>query len=200
MTSQVVFEKKFIRNNYLRKRIALQEDDVRTCSDKVCKQLGYLDVLKVVNEFVFYYPFQNEVDLLSTAKELLDRGKQVFFPKYLKDQKKYVLARIHDLENDFVLGKYGIPEPIENIRFFEPDDLKNPVWFIPGVAFDRDGNRLGRGGGYYDRFLSRVNGYYVAVAYDWQLIDEVPSEKHDAKIDALVTDSEVLIFIEKDFL
>ncbi len=198
-TDPVVYEKKFVRNNYLRKRIALTEEDVEAGSDQVCAQLRRLDAVQDASRFVFYYPFQNEIDLLPLAEELLGEGRQIFFPKYLPDQKKYVLARIQDLENDFVPGKYGIPEPIEYTEFYEPKDLKNPVWFVPGVAFDHEGNRLGRGGGYYDRFLTGMYGFFIAVAYHWQLLDKVPHERHDAKVDALATDQELLIFIEKDF-
>jgi 5-formyltetrahydrofolate cyclo-ligase len=88
---------------------------------------------------------------------------------------------------------------VETSEVYDATELQDAVWFVPGLGFDNRGNRLGRGGGYYDRFLHRQSGFFVAVAYDWQLLDSIPYEAHDAKIDALVTDKDQLIFIEKDF-
>ena len=63
---------------------------------------------------------------------------------------------------------------------------------VPGVAFDRTGNRLGRGGGYYDRFLSGFQGVTAAVAFSFQLLDQIPIEKHDIPVDLVVTPQNIL--------
>jgi len=199
MADTVVYDKRFVRNNLARKRLSLTEAEVEAASEKICNRLSHLDALKVLDSCVFYYPFQNEVNLLPLALEMLEEGKKVYFPKYVPEDEKYVFARVYHLEDDFAAGKYGIPEPVETSDVYSSSDLQEAVWFVPGLGFDDKGNRLGRGGGYYDRFLHFNPGLSVAVGYDWQLLDSIPCEAHDAKVDALVTDKDQLIFIEKDF-
>lgn len=199
MADTVVYDKKFVRNNLARRRLALSEVEVEESSERICGRLRHLDALKVLDNCVFYYPFQNEVNLLPLAEELLEQGKKIYFPKYIPEDEQYVFARIYHLEDDFIEGKYGIPEPVETSELYNSSDLPDAVWFVPGLGFDNKGNRLGRGGGYYDRFLHFSSGLSVAVGYDWQLLDSVPYEAHDAKVDVLVTEKDQLIFIEKGF-
>lgn len=94
---------------------------------------------------------------------------------------------------ELATGRFGILEP--------PAAAPEPpggwdIILVPGVAFDRKGGRLGRGAGYYDRFLSRHNdALQVGVCFDGQLVPEVPCEPHDLRLDALITPSELLVFI-----
>ena len=84
---------------------------------------------------------------------------------------------------------YGIQEPISPILI--PSDLIN-VMAVPGVAFDRRGNRLGRGGGYYDRLLNNFCGYAVAVAFDFQVLPKIPYESHDIPVNEIVTETKLI--------
>ena len=92
-------------------------------------------------------------------------------------------------------GKFNIPEPTT-----DPYTGKIDLILLPGVAFDLKGNRLGRGGGYYDRYLSQIDKdtILVGVGYDFQMIEEVPSGKHDKKMDYVVTPTAGIIKIKKD--
>jgi len=168
-----------------RKQLTTQQVDEH--SRLICQQIVSGELLKLSNDFILYYPFQNEVDLLPLAEVLINAGKDIYFPRYDKVKKRYDLAKIESLSTDFVKGKFGIMEPIATAKSFEKDSLK-ATWFIPGVAFDQNGNRLGRGGGYYDRFLNKTDGMFVGVAHQVQLVDSVPSEEHDMKMDWLVTE------------
>ena len=92
------------------------------------------------------------------------------------------------------MGAFNILTVKKNLRkLIEPAQID--VVIVPGVAFDKCGNRLGLGGGYYDRFLSEaVNAKKIAFAYDFQLIDNLPNEAHDAKVDAVLTVERFLKF------
>jgi 5-formyltetrahydrofolate cyclo-ligase len=89
-------------------------------------------------------------------------------------------------------ARFGLLEPERDVGLMvEPDDLDLVI--VPGVAFDRRGNRLGFGGGYYDRFFERCNATRVGLAYAFQVVDDIPAEDHDVKIDWLVTEDEVIL-------
>lgn len=98
-----------------------------------------------------------------------------------------VFIKINSLEN-LVTSSYGILEPVGDKSNFNVDNLGLIV--MPGLAFDKQGNRLGYGGGYYDKFLSsnKIDNKKIALAYDFQVLDKVPSEKHDIKIDSIITE------------
>ena len=64
---------------------------------------------------------------------------------------------------------------------------------VPGLAFDKSGARLGRGRGFYDRFLAGITGFRVGVCFDWQLVESVPVEAHDIRMDAVVTPSQIIV-------
>ena len=93
---------------------------------------------------------------------------------------------------DLVVGDFGIMTVRQDCRtFVEFNDIDCII--VPGAAFDRKGNRLGLGGGYYDRFLKRVpNAKRIALAFDYQLIESVPAESHDTKMNIIITESETI--------
>ncbi len=86
-------------------------------------------------------------------------------------------------------GAYGILEPVEGAGIDrEALCSSGLLWLIPGVAFDLRGNRLGRGGGYYDRLLAGAEGTRVGVAFEWQLVQEIPTAGHDVRVHGIVTE------------
>jgi 5-formyltetrahydrofolate cyclo-ligase len=76
-----------------------------------------------------------------------------------------------------------------------PEDLSSAVdaFIIPGLAFDGSGNRLGRGGGFYDRMLANYNGYKIAIGYDFQIVGEVPRQDHDVIMDLIITEKRIIV-------
>jgi 5-formyltetrahydrofolate cyclo-ligase len=86
-----------------------------------------------------------------------------------------------------VPGAFRIPEPPADLPLVSPDEVD--LWLIPGLAFDRRGNRLGRGAGHYDRVLAGTRGRKVGIAWDFQVVEDIPAEAHDVPMDALVTDA-----------
>ena len=99
-----------------------------------------------------------------------------------------ILSYINDW-NDLSTGAYGILEPRE-IKIALPEDIQ--VAIIPGIAFDKKGYRIGYGKGYFDRLLPKMNALKIALAFDFQLLDELPREKHDVKMDMIITDKRIL--------
>jgi 5-formyltetrahydrofolate cyclo-ligase len=188
--NEILANKKKLREELTRVRESLTTKRCQDNSLHICDQILKSSFIEDGENFILYYPFQNEVDLLPCAEGLLQHGKKIYFPRFNSTSKTYDLARIRSLEKDFVKGKFGIMEPSATADRLA-SCLQQTVWFVPGVAFDKNGNRLGRGGGYYDRFLSSHQGTFVAVAHQIQVIKQVPSETHDVKMDWLVTEKNI---------
>jgi 5-formyltetrahydrofolate cyclo-ligase len=98
---------------------------------------------------------------------------------------------VHDFDADLATGKFGILEPRpEAIRPAALDQIGAVL--VPGLAFDGTGNRLGRGFGHFDRLLRQTSGVKIALAFDFQVLDEVPAEAHDVRLDFIVTETRVV--------
>ena len=143
--------------------------------------------IQKADAILMYHSLPDEVDTHSALDKLLAMGKKVLLPKVVSETE----MTIHEYTGqDSLLPSepYGILEPttpefsISNFQFAI-------VIVVPGMAFDKHGHRLGRGKGYYDRFLSRIpNIYKIGVCFPFQLIDKVPSEPTDILVDEVLTD------------
>ncbi len=112
-----------------------------------------------------------------------NRGFQVAFPKVLGDGMEFF--EVNSME-DLEIGAFRIMEPKKHC---EQVDWPEAVIMVPGIAFTRDGKRLGKGGGYYDKYLDRYPGHKtVAFAYEFQMIPELPAELHDQPVDYVITE------------
>ena len=121
------------------------------------------------------------------TEELLDyfwkQGVQVAFPKVLGDEMEYFEVNSMD---DLETGTFRIMEPK---AYCKQVDWQEAVIMVPGIAFTRDGKRLGKGGGYYDKYLERYPRHKtVAFAYGFQMVSELPSELHDQSVDYVITE------------
>lgn len=135
---------------------------------------------------VGYLPIQAELPVLPLLEEALRQGKSLFLPRFQDGQ--YTLAQARDLDRDLVDGLYGIPEPAPACP--EPNPLpENTLWLIPGLAFDRQGNRLGRGKGYYDRLRQRFpQGTTLGLCRECQLRKApLPTAPWDRPVNAILT-------------
>ena len=128
-----------------------------------------------------YYSLPDEVDTHVLIDELVAEGKTVLLPKVLDDT-TMELRRYTGLQ-DLCEGAYHIMEPV-GMTFTDLSQID--VALIPGVAFDAQGHRLGRGKGYYDKFLSLVNTQTIGVCFDFQKVVEVPVDAHDVAVDKVV--------------
>ncbi len=133
---------------------------------------------------LFFAPLPEELDVWPLLENALSQRKAVAFPKFDPAGMKYQACLVRDLSADLHIAKFGLREPAPHCT----ELIKQlDVVLVPGVAFDLHGRRLGRGKGYYDQLLADVQGTTCAVAFDEQLIDDVPVEPHDVHLDCILT-------------
>lgn len=138
-----------------------------------------------------YASFRNEVLTEKVFQDADSRGKDVSYPRVVKGGAKGVVFFKVGHLGELAIGSYEIREP--EAREVEASLDAVDLVVVPGVAFDAFGNRLGYGKGYYDIALSRVKCPVVALAYDFQVLDErLPCEPHDVKVCAIVTETRVI--------
>lgn len=186
--------KKIIRKEAIEKRDSIPAAE-RKKKDRLIKK-NFLDLLEFekAKTLLFYVSFKSEVDTISMIEESLQVNKKIIVPKVNRETHQLRLYEIKDLK-ELSPGFMGIPEPdLPDNRIRDIKDVELVI--IPGIAFDFYGNRLGYGAGYYDLLLSNMKKKipFVALAYEEQLIDTIPSERHDVKVDIVVTDKRVLRF------
>lgn len=180
----------------IRKEIQDRRDslDKRSRQEKSLLIAGRLTVLRQYQDasnILGYYPFRSEIDTRIIINDALDRGKEVALPRV--GNKGLDLYYVRDPVKDLAPGSYEIMEPIpSSCRPADPHEMD--LVLVPGVGFDLKHNRLGYGGGFYDRLLAVIPRVIprVALAFDLQVIDEIPVSGHDLKIDILITESQTV--------
>ena len=173
-------EKKQVRELLAQKRRLLTKDKVQELSAEVLVHLEQLPAFQSAQTVLIYYPTHNEVDVLPLIKRY-KKEKTFLFPVV---HRKSMTACPYEGNAKMHRGKFRRPEPTT-----APFTGKIDLIILPGVGFDLSGNRLGRGGGYYDRYLSNLNRktILVGVGYDFQLIEEVPADRHDKRLSYIIT-------------
>jgi len=184
--------KKIIRKEVLRKRDEIPPE-VRFQKDALIKKtLLLLSVFTKAKTVLIYASFRSEVETLSMIKDSLMTGKRVVLPKVDREKHMLKLYEIKDM-GELKSGYMGIPEPsLPDERLVNLNEID--IVIIPGAAFDYSGNRLGYGAGYYDILLSgrKRRMPVIALAYEEQIVDSIPAEDHDVKVDMIVTDKRVI--------
>lgn len=185
-------DKSRIRQDVLRKRDSLDPDTRRAKDSLIKENLFSLKEFLQAPILFFFASFRSEVSTLPQIAEALNRGKRVVLPSVDPLNKELRLYEIKGL-SELSTGYMGIPEPaVAEERERDINDVTLVI--MPGAAFDSKGNRLGYGGGYYDRLLTRLRRKIplVALAYEEQLLDSLPAEPHDIKVHIIVTDQNVI--------
>jgi 5-formyltetrahydrofolate cyclo-ligase len=136
---------------------------------------------------LFFAPLPDELDIWPVLELSLALGTNCALPFFDTEKKTYRARLLKMLATDIVIGKFGVREPAATCA----EILLNhfDLVLVPGIAFDLSGHRLGRGQGFYDRILTEASGIKCGVAYDFQLLEEIPTEPHDAKVDFIFTPS-----------
>lgn len=184
-------EKKRIREEIIEKRNFLSLETKKEYDEIIFKELIDSDIYKKSKKIFIYISFGLEVDTKRFIKYALSDNKEIYVPKTNKDNKQMVAIKINSL-NNMDVDKWGILEPksVDKNKIGESFDLV----IMPGVAFDRTGNRIGYGGGYYDKYISKLNLQCakLVLAYDLQIVNEFESEQHDIKVDYIITNNEFI--------
>jgi 5-formyltetrahydrofolate cyclo-ligase len=152
---------------------------------KACALLEQQAVWRSAKVLLFYAPLPDEPDLWRLLEDALASGKTVALPRFHPEQGAYVACHITRAGSDLQTGKFGIREPRESCSIIPLNRLD--LVLVPGVAFDLNGHRLGRGKGYYDRLLADAAGSACGVAFDQQIVSQVPSELHDVRLSCILT-------------
>ena len=176
----------------MRAQLAKQDAaDLRARSAAIWERLAALGEFRVAARLLIYVSTANEVGTHGLIRQLLAMGRQVCVPRFEPATESYVACQVHDFDADLAVGKFGILEPRpEALRPAAIDPIDAVL--VPGLAFDETGNRLGRGLGHFDRLLRQTGGVKIALAFDFQVLDEVPAEPHDARMDFIVTETRVV--------
>jgi 5-formyltetrahydrofolate cyclo-ligase len=134
---------------------------------------------------LFFAPMPDELDLWPVLELSLALGTICALPFFDAGKKAYGAKEIKNLATDIVTGKFGLREPVESCAEISLD--KFDLVLVPALAFDLQGNRLGRGRGFYDRLLDKASGVKCGVGYDFQLLEKIPAEPHDARMNFILT-------------
>lgn len=175
-----------LRREKLKLRKTMSSEDVKIKSKKINDIVLNLKELKNAKSVLFYYPINNEVDLISTMKWCLSEGKTVLLPRVENFAiTMYSISSFSDLKKGF----FGImePDPAKANKFKGLVDLA----FVPGIVFDKEGSRIGYGQGYYDRFLKKLKINKIGVGYGDQLVDAIKAGKHDVALDYVITEDKI---------
>ena len=141
--------------------------------------------LQSAHAILFFAPLPDELDVWPLLEKLLPAKKICALPAFDSAAQIYSSRRVTNLETDIFTGKFGISEPLATCGEIPLNQFD--LVLVPGLAFDKSGNRLGRGRGFYDRILAAASGVKCGVAYDFQLLEKIPAEPHDARVNFIFT-------------
>ena len=172
-----------IRDEYREKRNALTDTTRSLASEEVFRQIVQSESLKSAKVILSYMSMDNEIDLCSLNKCILEQGKRLCLPMVDAKKNDLKILSISDF-SEIAAGSYGILEPVFGSEVNEPIDLA----FIPGIAFSEGGYRIGYGKGYYDKLFEKVNCMRIGISYDFSVIPSIPHELHDIRMNYIFTE------------
>ena len=190
-------EKRALRRRFLRGLHGQSERVRQAKSRSIARRLRRLAMYRQAKSLLCYVSFDGEVETLPILRKALSDGKRVAVPAIVPPSKRLLAVEIRDADQDLTAGHFGIPHPRVTARRVPLSCLGLVV--VPGVAFDRRGHRLGRGGGYFDRFLARLprSARRIGLAFGFQVMGKLPVESHDLPVCAVVTEKEAISFKRK---
>lgn len=179
-------EKRALRRRFLNLRAAMTEGERQDCDRAIAERFLALPEYAAAETLLLYASYGCEVDTYAIARAAIRDGKSVAYP--LCDAASHTMRFLICPPDGLVPGYRGIPEPPDGSH--EVCLCKSAVCVLPGLAFDREGHRLGYGGGFYDRFLEEFRGVTVGLARF--VADSLPAESHDIPCQITVTEKEVI--------
>ena len=187
MSEQLLFDKKKTRQTLLQQRRAFSATEKTRAEQQILKFLQSWDVFRQAETIHIFISKTDEPDTSLIIESAWESGKTIAVPYVVPDTFELFHSQLNTFK-DLSSGALGALEPSPKVRI-----AMNPKNFdlviIPGVAFDRLGGRLGYGKGYYDRFLEKTGAFRLALAFDFQVLVRVPTEKHDVPMNGILTES-----------
>lgn len=182
-------EKKIFRDGVLAETEALPEEYIHESNIKIAENFLALPEYKSSSTVFAYLGVGREPATADIINAMLADGKTVALPISYKGG--IMVPHVIKSLDEMIPGKFGIPAPPEDTPALEPGEVD--LIIVPGVTFDEKGYRMGRGGGYYDRYLEKTRAFSVGIARS-RLVRPVPVESHDMGVNCLVTDSGAVYF------
>lgn len=174
-------DKKALRQQIRLKKRAMRPEQIQLASKRLGELFINAEPYKKAKTIYFYLPYNQEVRTEPMILKALEQGKQVAVPKVYGDEMRFIyITDFSGIET----GYAGIPEPVAD----EPvANDPTALVLMPGLAFDKEGHRIGYGGGFYDRFLSaEPNHPTVALCYDFQMLEHIDTEEFDIPVDLVL--------------
>lgn len=167
------------------KAASLEALNLASC--QIVERVRQLEEYHLSRHILVYYPRWDEPQLKQLVFFSWDLGKTVYLPKYIHSRGEYGIGRLNPGEwQELSHGHLGIPEPDGYMNEIDANILD--LSLIPGLIFDSEAVRIGRGKGFYDRLLTRVSGKRVGICFDAQVVKSAPRESHDIPMDLVVTE------------
>ncbi len=184
-----------IRAAMAARRRTVSDEERLLAGRRICDNLRTLPSWTRVRHLAAFWPVGREPDITPALHEWIQNGNNLFLPRVEgQDPTAIQLYRVRDPETDLQPGTLSISEP--NPERCDPGDPEEIEWiWVPGVAFDAGGGRLGRGKAYYDALLARFSPavFRTGIAYDWQVVGQaLPVEPWDQQLHQVVTDHRIL--------
>jgi 5-formyltetrahydrofolate cyclo-ligase len=142
-------------------------------------------IWKNAGAVLFFAPLPDELDVWPLMEDALAGKKIATLPRFDSTGNCYVACQVKNLRSDIVPGQFGIREPVAGCAEIPFNGLD--LALVPGVAFDLQGRRLGRGRGFYDRLLADVDGIKCGIAFDEQMVEEIPAGPQDVRLNFILT-------------
>jgi 5-formyltetrahydrofolate cyclo-ligase len=156
-----------------------------TASAQLCARLAQVKIFAEAKTILFFAPLLREIDIWPMLSDSLAAGKTTTLPRFDSATNRYVACQIKNPTTDIGTGKFGIREPNKLCDIVSLNRLD--FILVPGIAFDLHGRRLGRGKGFYDQLLADLRGTTCGVAFDEQIVTEIPVEPHDVRLHCILT-------------
>jgi 5-formyltetrahydrofolate cyclo-ligase len=188
-------DKAQLRRDLQNRLLAIASTQRAEKSRKACQNLVSTTQFQSASAIMMFLSLPHEVDTSEAILHTWQLGKTVVVPKISWQQRHMIPVQITSLETGLSTGANGLRNPTTGVPIpFDNIDLV----VTPGLGFDKKGNRLGRGGSYYDRFLTnkKLTAPRCGFAFTEQVIDSIPATQHDEQVDFLVTDEEIIYFKE----
>lgn len=166
------------------KRKVLTTDEIHEKSIAICEKLLEINAFKNAKTIMIFMSAFKEPDTIPIIKNIFRLSKKVVVP-VTDQQTKIITPSYINCLDDMIAGAYNILEPqiIKSAPLCAID-----LVIVPGIAFDKNGNRLGFGEGYYDKFLKNYKKIKIGICYDFQLLDKLPADEHDIPMDIILTE------------
>ena len=188
-------EKKILRKEILTKRKNIDIVEKEKMDRKICDKFYESKYYRDAKNIFIYISYDSEINTKEIINKALIDNKKIYVPRTEFKTRLMDAVEIISLDN-LIESEYGILEPSIEESHIEPNELDLIV--VPGVAFDRNGGRIGYGAGFYDRYFKKINKDNIkkiqklALAYDFQILENIPMNEHDVPIRYIITEKEFI--------